>query len=333
MSVLRHERLLCDPVSPGAGRSPDEAIRLRSAVPVQIRSAFSLGTVRCTVYTSQGAVEVMTARDEQSLTEMTLGMVLEGETTICQAGRSLRLMPGQFAFYSASRPFLISAPGPHSYLAVRIPLFSIGLPRADPSEILVAGISQRAVSVSMLEAFLATVVQGGATMSGPARMHCGTAVVALVQAVILDQPRSRRTKPFNLFNLLAQWLEEHLTDCQLDAQRVAAAHHLSVRYVRQIFASQRTTVTRFVRERRLEHARADLVDPSRAADSVASIARQWRFEDPSVFSRAFRACYGMAPGTYREMITADENWPGVRRLPAAGSRGPAEPIGWGAAHR
>ncbi|HEY6798266.1 MAG TPA: hypothetical protein VI248_26610 [Kineosporiaceae bacterium] len=37
------------------------------------------------------------------------------------------------------------------------------------------------------------------------------------------------------------------------------------------------------------------MDPSSAALGIAGIARQWRVDDASVFSRAFRAGYGQTP--------------------------------------
>jgi AraC-like DNA-binding protein len=51
----------------------------------------------------------------------------------------------------------------------------------------------------------------------------------------------------------------------------------------------------------LEHARADLVHPALATQSVAAIGRHWGFHDASVFSRAFKTQYGQPPQTYRRM--------------------------------
>ncbi len=209
------------------------------------------------------------------------------------------LHQGQFAFLAATQPFVLGAPGPHRYLTVAIPLFSFGLPLIELSDIFATEVSGASPSVSMLSTALTTVIEAPDGLSVPAQTHCGTVILALIRAVISDHGGVTATKRLNLFNLLARWLEERLSEGQLDAARLATEHHLSVRYVRQIFAERGTTVTRFVRERRLEQVRADLVDPARAVQSIAAIARQWRFDDPSVFSRAFRAQYGQAPREYR----------------------------------
>jgi AraC-like DNA-binding protein len=303
MSQLIYERSLSEGVAPPKGhRTAGAAIHVRSAASIEVGSSFTLGTVTCTLFTSPGAVEVVSAR-ERRMTGITLGLVLEGETRVSQAGRTLLLRPGQFAFYSAAKPLVISSSGAHAYLAVSIPLFTIGLPLVDLSKIFATDVPGRAGSVALLASALTSLAAGHPTMSARARMHCGTAVAALAQAVISDHVGGPTTKRLRLFNLLAQWIEEHLTDGDLDAERLAAEHHLSARYVRQIFAESGTTVTRFVRERRLEHVRADLVDPSSAALGIAAVARQWRFDDASVFSRAFRAQYGQTPREYQAANT------------------------------
>jgi AraC-like DNA-binding protein len=296
--ALTHERRMLDTTDSRPGDVPIRTVQVRSTTSVTVGTAFPLGTLTCTLFSSEGAVEVVGTR-ERTMTGITLGMVLEGESIVRQAGRSVVLHQGQFAFYAAAQPFVLGAPGPHRYLTVTIPLFSFGLPLIELSDIFATEVSGASPSVSMLSTALTTVVTAPEGLSAPARTHCGTAILALVRAVISDHGGATASKRMNLFNQLARWLEERLSEGQVDAERLATEHHLSVRYVRQIFAEHGTTVTRFVRERRLEQVRADLLDPARAVQSIASIARQWRFDDPSVFSRAFRAQYGQTPREYR----------------------------------
>jgi AraC-like DNA-binding protein len=56
-----------------------------------------------------------------------------------------------------------------------------------------------------------------------------------------------------------------------------------------------TTVTDWVRGRRLEHCRNDLVDPRYARTSIGAIAARWGLFDSSYFSRLFKTVYGAAP--------------------------------------
>ncbi|WP_461122268.1 helix-turn-helix transcriptional regulator [Saccharothrix stipae] len=52
---------------------------------------------------------------------------------------------------------------------------------------------------------------------------------------------------------------------------------------------------------RLQGARQDLIRPDNHSRTVAMIARQWGFTDPTHFTRRFRAAYGMTPSEWRRI--------------------------------
>ena len=166
-----------------------------------------------------------------------------------QAGREAVLRTGQFTFYEGSHNYRVVAAGPHSYLVVRIPLFRLGMELGDVAGMVATDMSPIGSPAELLAGTLTSLATGQAALSAPARVHCADAVFALIQAVIAERAAPSR-QPVALFNVLTQWIEEHLTE-HPDATTLAAAHHLSTRYVRQIFATNGTTVSRFARERRL----------------------------------------------------------------------------------
>lgn len=95
------------------------------------------------------------------------------------------------------------------------------------------------------------------------------------------------------------YVENHLRDPGLSPASIAAAGHISLRYLHRLFQRDGLSVGAFLRERRLEHCRADLSDPAQSQRRVCEIARRWGFHDPSVFNRTFKSAYGVTPGTYR----------------------------------
>ena len=68
---------------------------------------------------------------------------------------------------------------------------------------------------------------------------------------------------------------------------IAAANHISLRYLHKLFEPQPSTVAGFIRERRLERCRRDLADPSLAHVPVRAIALRLGFPDPARLNRLF----------------------------------------------
>ncbi|MFE9449979.1 helix-turn-helix domain-containing protein [Streptomyces sp. NPDC006739] len=91
------------------------------------------------------------------------------------------------------------------------------------------------------------------------------------------------------------FVDEHLMDPDLSPRSIAVAHHISVRHLHKLFESEGTTVSQWVRQRRLELCRHDLGRTSHRGLTVAAVARRWGFRSASHFSRVFRDTYGMSP--------------------------------------
>ncbi|MFD9099393.1 helix-turn-helix domain-containing protein [Streptomyces collinus] len=137
---------------------------------------------------------------------------------------------------------------------------------------------------------------------GPATAHhLGDAIIACVHAIIAEARGTAvgdRTEV--LFAELTGWIDEHLAEEHLTAELLASGHFLSTRYVRKLFADHDTTVMAYVRLRRLERIRDELLQPWSVGLPVSTIAARWGFRDPSVFSRAFTRQFGQGPHSFRK---------------------------------
>ncbi|MGP4015052.1 AraC-like ligand-binding domain-containing protein [Saccharopolyspora sp. 5N708] len=109
------------------------------------------------------------------------------------------------------------------------------------------------------------------------------------------------TRSRTLAARIRAFIRHHLQDPDLTPPMIAAAHHISVSYLHRIVRScwHGTTLTEWIREQRLEHARQDLADEAQRATPVHHIAARWGYTNAAVFSRAFRAAFGAPPGEYR----------------------------------
>jgi AraC-like DNA-binding protein len=98
---------------------------------------------------------------------------------------------------------------------------------------------------------------------------------------------------------ITAFVEAHLGEAELSPAEIAAAHHISLRQLHKLFHAGGTTVSGWIRQRRLERCAHDLRDPRWAARPVAAVGARWGYPDPAHFSRLFKASFGLSPRDYR----------------------------------
>jgi AraC-like DNA-binding protein len=143
------------------------------------------------------------------------------------------------------------------------------------------------------------------------RARLGTAVLDLVAAALAtrldraqDVPPDSRRRAL-LLRVLA-FIEQRLGDPGLSPAAIAGAHHISVSYLYKLFETDQTTPAEWVKRRRLERCRRDLLDPFLRHTPVSAIAARWGFTSPAHFSRAFRAAHGLPPAEFRRSAGTEE---------------------------
>src|SRR5262249_31348615 len=114
-------------------------------------------------------------------------------------------------------------------------------------------------------------------------------------------PESHRAA---LMMRIKAFVDARLQDPELGSSGIADAHHISARYLQKLFEGDGSTVTEWIRGRRLEHCKNDLLDPRLADISVSAIAARWGLIDASYFSRLFKSAYGTTPREFRSHAQA-----------------------------
>ncbi|MES4887427.1 AraC family transcriptional regulator [Streptomyces sp. NPDC096012] len=238
--------------------------------------------------------------------------------------RLVRLESGSVMLWEATEPLRLRAgtsAGSRPVRALVLHLPEAALPL--PGDVLRNVAGRPASTGSGPAALLASFVLGLATHVPSAEDRhtawLGTAAVNLATAFLDSQtallpdgrtepgpaeplpvgPRPAPPATDLLLRGIKTYIEHHLHDFDLSPTSIAAANHISLRYLHRLFQRDGRTVAAFLRERRLEHCRADLSDPAKAQRSVCEIARRWGFRDPAVFNRTFKSVYGVTPGAYR----------------------------------
>lgn len=115
--------------------------------------------------------------------------------------------------------------------------------------------------------------------------------VDLVSALLAQHGSSsahQKDGPEALRHRILVYMEQRLADPELGPDRIAAAHHISRRYLFKLLAEQGHTVSGWIRERRLIRCRRDLGDPALAHLPVGAVAGRWGFPDAAHFSHVVK---------------------------------------------
>ena len=142
---------------------------------------------------------------------------------------------------------------------------------------------------------------GGTT--GTRLVHSALDLVTTMFSSELDMGRSSGNPHQALMQRVRDYIDANLTSPTLGPGQIAAAHYISTRHLHGLFQEEGTTVSTWIRSRRLERCRRELLDPVHTHRPVAAIAARWGFADAAHFSRVFKAAYGVAPSELRARAT------------------------------
>jgi AraC-like DNA-binding protein len=141
--------------------------------------------------------------------------------------------------------------------------------------------------------------QGDALSAGSAGPALGAASADLLRALIVsaagDEKYSRPVMAQTLSTRILTYLNRHLTDPELNPERIAAELSISLRQLYKVCELEGFSLEQRIIAQRLEGARAALAAGAARHRTIEAVARSWGFTDPSYFSRRFRAAYGVSP--------------------------------------
>jgi AraC-like DNA-binding protein len=231
---------------------------------------------------------------------------VRGQLVVEQAGREAALEPGDFTLVDWSRPARWATASERS-VAQMFPRALLALPHDEVARLGGVRISGRHGAGALFSSFARQVVAHLDDYGVADGARLGTSMVDLFAAALaarLDgaDRLPADTRQETLRRRVHAFIEQRLADPALSPATVAAAHHVSVRYLYKFFEGRHRGVAGLIRERRLERSRRDLLDPALADRPVSAIAARWGLVDPAHFSRAFRAAYGVPPVEYRQTM-------------------------------
>ncbi|MFI0778366.1 helix-turn-helix domain-containing protein [Streptomyces sp. NPDC021212] len=249
-----------------------------------------------------------------------LQLHLRGETDVRHAGTTTTLGARQFMLSSTSRPYeAVIGRGRTDTMTVAVPPSLVPFPAADLDRLLGRRLSGRTGIGALLADVLVRLGAEHAAYRPADAPRLGTVVVDLLTALLAHEldgdaetgggggtgaggagarmaPESHRRA---LLLRIQDFVQRNLHIPDLTPASIAAAHHISVRYLHRLFERQGHTVAAWIRAQRLERCRRDLADPAQSGIPIHAIAARWGFAHAADFSRAFRGAYGVPPRDFR----------------------------------
>src|SRR5215475_6764000 len=220
-----------------------------------------------------------------------LGTQLRGYCLVTQDGREAPLVPGDLALYDTHRPYQLRFDSEFQMLVVMFPRELLDVRQEDLAKLTARRISGSLVIKLRPEELART-------------FELSTTVLDLLTAAFSEQLEdesavSPETHRHALIFRIKAFIDERLDDPELSSAVVAAAHHISPRYLQKLFEAEGTTVTEWIRRRRLVHCSRELIDRRFGSEPISIIAARWGLVDASHFSKSFRTAYGMSPREFR----------------------------------
>lgn len=231
-----------------------------------------------------------------------VSLMLAGTGLLIQDDREAVLSPGDLAVYDTSRPYSLVFDQDFRTMVVMFPRHLLTLPPDMVGQLTAVRISGSEGLGSVVAPYL-TQLAGNldqlAGSTGARLAHSALDLVATVFARELGLDGESADPHRALMQRIRGHIDRNLASTDLGPASIAAAHFISTRHLHGLFQEQGTTVSTWIRTRRLEQCRRDLVDPILADRPVAAIAARWGFVDAAHFSRAFKSTYGVSPSEFR----------------------------------
>jgi AraC-like DNA-binding protein len=226
---------------------------------------------------------------------------LAGTSTVQQgSGPASRLGPGDYTISTTRIPYRVDFDGDHTLFSLRFPQSFIDVPEQVLLPLIGQSLSSREGFGKYLAPFVSSIARDEDLLTGPLGRRVARNLVDLFATGVTEMlGRRSQGRSVPMFLQVTNYIANNLADPALDTCTVARANHISTRYLQALFQEQGTTVTDWVRDRRLKACRRDLADPALREESIGEIAHRWGYPDQAYFSRLFRRSFGESPREWR----------------------------------
>lgn len=236
-----------------------------------------------------------------------VSLQMEGTSRLEQDGRSIELEPSDIAIYDTNTPYTLTFDIPFKVVVIQVPHERFEIPPQLMSRLTAVRLSGQDGLGRLISPFLATLGTDHEHLEGTAGKRLAQNAIDLLELLASSEEDAIKVTSDPHWLLLQQisgYIQNNLGDTELKPDSIAEANHISTRHLHNLFRKQGTTVSKYIRNRRLEKCYLELTKPTRFDVPIAVVAAQWGFIDAAHFSRVFKETYGESPREVRERIAS-----------------------------
>ncbi|MFE6288088.1 helix-turn-helix domain-containing protein [Streptomyces sp. NPDC057877] len=235
---------------------------------------------------------------------VTLGVQMTGSSVIVQNGRECLLRPGELAVYESIAPYTHLFDEGVDYRFIRFPRAALALPDRVLRDITAVPLGSGNPVARLAFPYFSQLAVADDLHQG---VHADAVVqpsIELLRAVLTSQhgnsTLARGPLEATLGLRITQYILAHLTDPDLSATQIAAAHGISVRHLYVVLSRAGISLGEWIRTRRLAECKRELAGPNGRLWTIAAVGRRWGFTDATHFSKVFKQTYGISPRAWRD---------------------------------
>lgn len=248
---------------------------------------------------SAGAQEI-SGRNPDQPAAIWLAVLLQGEAILNDGGSDAVIAAGDIVFGPTGMAAALRLTTRFRLLFITAPRVALGHRLVAPHALKIGHLSAARGMNHVFSGLLRALAETIDDLTGDQLRPVELAVTEfLVASLASEAPRTPATMRGAHLHRIQQTIETLLAEPDLRLARVAEAEGVSPRYLQKLFAAAGESFTHYVRLRRLERCRLDLISPRYADASISSICYRWGFNGSAHFSRAFRQQYGVSPREFR----------------------------------
>lgn len=121
----------------------------------------------------------------------------------------------------------------------------------------------------------------------------------IINCLYAKLPRTMTKSCSELLANIKDYINKNIDDFDMTPHDIAEKFYISNRYLHMLFKDEGVTVANYIKIRRLELCRKEIMRSQLTKESITDIAFRYGFSDLSNFSRSFKNHYGILPSALK----------------------------------